>query len=155
MTHFHTTLGTICLLPLLSSDTQASTAALGLSAELRVKHDRTFRYLIERLPSAKLSQAYATIQTTLNDLTTYVNEWLKYQYLWDIETSAVIARVGDNLETWQQLLIEIRVRLPSVEFKLYSHLHFFSRRLVPRLTLQRSAKRSVLWLWITQQLRQR
>lgn len=52
----------------------------------------------------------------LND---YVNDWLKYQYLWDIEVSSVLSKVGGDLEAWQQLLAEIRVclyQLPSDTF---------------------------------------
>lgn len=38
----------------------------------------------------------------------YVNKWLEFQALWDLESEYVYNRLGDSLNDWQQLLSEIR-----------------------------------------------
>lgn len=66
---------------------------------------------MERISKEKLAKAYTSIATMISCLDEYVNDWLKYQYLWDIEVSSVLSKVGEDLEAWQQLLAEIRVCL--------------------------------------------
>ncbi|OEH78569.1 dynein heavy chain related [Cyclospora cayetanensis] len=39
---------------------------------------------------------------------TYVSNWLHYQVLWDVDVSEVLGQLGDDIETWQQLLNEIK-----------------------------------------------
>ena len=38
----------------------------------------------------------------------YVSTWLHYQVLWDVDVSEVLGKLGDDIETWQQLLNEIK-----------------------------------------------
>lgn len=38
----------------------------------------------------------------------YVSNWLHYQVLWDVDVSEVLGKLGDDIETWQQLLNEIK-----------------------------------------------
>lgn len=38
----------------------------------------------------------------------YVNKWLEFQALWDLESEHVYNQLGDSLNNWQQLLLEIR-----------------------------------------------
>lgn len=38
----------------------------------------------------------------------YVDKWLEFQALWDLESEYVYNRLGDSLKEWQQLLLEIR-----------------------------------------------
>ena len=38
----------------------------------------------------------------------YVDKWLQFQSLWDLEAEYVYSQLGDQLSSWQQLLLEIR-----------------------------------------------
>lgn len=38
----------------------------------------------------------------------YVDKWLQFQALWDLEADAVYTRLGDSLKNWGNLLSEIR-----------------------------------------------
>lgn len=38
----------------------------------------------------------------------YVANWMHYQVLWDVDVSEVLGKLGDDIETWQQLLNEIK-----------------------------------------------
>lgn len=39
---------------------------------------------------------------------TYLSKWLQFQSLWDLEAESVYARLGESLQLWQQLLLDIR-----------------------------------------------
>ena len=38
----------------------------------------------------------------------YVSKWLQYQSLWDLESDFVYTKLGDDLNRWQQLVLEIK-----------------------------------------------
>lgn len=44
----------------------------------------------------------------MQEVREYVDKWLSFQSLWDLEADAVYARLGDSLETWGLLLLDIR-----------------------------------------------
>ena len=58
-------------------------------------------------PSA-LQKPFEMVEVRANELTDYVQKWLEFQALWDLEADYVYNRLGDNLVDWQQLLHEIR-----------------------------------------------
>jgi len=63
------------------------------------------------LPSACapiLSEAYAAIEKKLSTVQAYVDEWLRFQSLWDLQSEQVYDVLGDDLSKWLQLLQEIR-----------------------------------------------
>ncbi|KAJ3099515.1 hypothetical protein HDU96_010687, partial [Phlyctochytrium bullatum] len=51
---------------------------------------------------------YDAIENTLSNVISYVKVWLQYQNLWDLEGEYVYSRLGDNLASWQQLVLEIK-----------------------------------------------
>ncbi|KAF8477357.1 dynein heavy chain, N-terminal region 1-domain-containing protein [Kalaharituber pfeilii] len=55
-----------------------------------------------------LSQAYAAIEEKLSNVRAYVDEWLRFQSLWDLQSEQVYDILGDDLAKWLQLLQEIR-----------------------------------------------
>ncbi|KAF8253571.1 hypothetical protein K440DRAFT_576363 [Wilcoxina mikolae CBS 423.85] len=55
-----------------------------------------------------LLDAYTAIETKIAVITTYVEEWLRFQSLWDLQSEQVYDALGDNLAKWLQLLQEIR-----------------------------------------------
>lgn len=56
----------------------------------------------------ELSTVYQTIEDRINDISGYVNKWLQFQSLWDLEPEHVYDVLGDDLAKWLQLLQEIR-----------------------------------------------
>eukprot|EP01114_Cavostelium_apophysatum_P023031 TRINITY_DN854_c0_g1_i2.p1 TRINITY_DN854_c0_g1~~TRINITY_DN854_c0_g1_i2.p1 ORF type:complete len:4577 (-),score=1545.65 TRINITY_DN854_c0_g1_i2:38-13768(-) len=107
ISQLHSWLGIICELPRI----QSSRYDEGLSHK-RDNSDqvqkRTFRDLVTKLPNGMLEKAYSTIETKLEEVQSYVNIWLQYQALWDMEANAVYSRLGSDLVKWQQLLGEIK-----------------------------------------------
>lgn len=63
---------------------------------------------LEKLTDGSLERPFSLIETKLGQITAYVDKWLQFQSLWDIESEYVYQRLGDSLSSWQQLLHEIR-----------------------------------------------
>ncbi|KAF2742258.1 cytoplasmic dynein-like protein 1 heavy chain 1 [Sporormia fimetaria CBS 119925] len=55
-----------------------------------------------------LMQVYAAVEDRLRGISSYVDEWLQFQSLWDLQQDEVINALGSNLSRWLQLLQEIR-----------------------------------------------
>ncbi|KAL8732460.1 MAG: hypothetical protein Q9166_002673 [cf. Caloplaca sp. 2 TL-2023] len=55
-----------------------------------------------------LSLVYQTIEDRLHEIVGYVDKWLQFQSLWDLQSEQVIDSLGDDLASWLQLLQEIR-----------------------------------------------
>lgn len=100
----HDWLGIITNLPRI----QSSRYDEGLSHRKDSSINRTFLELIPKLPKGMLEKAYGIIETKLEEVQKYVNVWLQYQALWDMEANTVYSKLGNNLVKWQQLLGEIK-----------------------------------------------
>ena len=50
--------------------------------------------------------AYETVEKHMGNLTSFVNQWLAYQTLWDTRVSDVASSVGEDIDQWQSLLHE-------------------------------------------------
>ncbi|KAL9029741.1 MAG: hypothetical protein Q9196_002047 [Gyalolechia fulgens] len=55
-----------------------------------------------------LSLAYRTIEDKHREVIEYVDRWLQFQSLWDLQSEHIIDSFGDDLASWLQLLQEIR-----------------------------------------------
>lgn len=55
-----------------------------------------------------LSRVYTAIETKLLDISRYVDKWLQFQSLWDLQSEQVYEILGEQLAKWLQLLQEIR-----------------------------------------------
>ncbi|XP_070577189.1 cytoplasmic dynein 1 heavy chain 1-like [Ptychodera flava] len=72
--------------------------------------ETTYRSLLTQLtdgPSA-LDDSYSAIAETINKVQEYIKVWLQYQSLWDMQPHNIYGRLGENLNNWMQLLVEIR-----------------------------------------------
>ena len=58
--------------------------------------------------SAPLVNAYAAIEDLLKDVQKYVNVWLQYQSLWDMESGNIYGRLEVDLAQWQKLLMDVK-----------------------------------------------
>ncbi|KAJ2355534.1 dynein heavy chain, partial [Coemansia sp. RSA 2618] len=68
----------------------------------------TYRDLLSRLPNNGVQEAYGAIMEMVEQASGYVQIWLQYQALWDLQTDYVLQFLGDDLGRWQAMLLEIR-----------------------------------------------
>ena len=71
--------------------------------------------------SAPLVNAYAAIEDLLKDVQKYVNVWLQYQSLWDMESGNIYGRLEVDLAQWQKLLMDVKYVLLLYAVVLYLH----------------------------------
>jgi len=55
-----------------------------------------------------LSDLYERIEAKLGEAENYVDEWLQFQSLWDLQLAQIQDDLGEELELWLQLILEIR-----------------------------------------------
>lgn len=55
-----------------------------------------------------LLQVYTAIEKKIDEISLYVNKWLQFQSLWDLQSEQVYEILGETLSDWLQLLQEIR-----------------------------------------------
>src|SRR5699024_1171678 len=56
----------------------------------------------------ELNQVYNAVEARLSEVSDYVDKWLQFQSLWDLQSEQVYDILGDDLSQWLQLLQEIR-----------------------------------------------
>ncbi|XHG04755.1 hypothetical protein AWENTII_008001 [Aspergillus wentii] len=56
----------------------------------------------------ELNQVYNAVEARLKEVSAYVDKWLQFQSLWDLQSDNVYDILGDDLSQWLQLLQEIR-----------------------------------------------
>lgn len=66
----------------------------------------TFDHLVGLVPSRIVADAYSVIEHHVNEASSFANQWLAYQTLWDTQVSDVAAAVGTDIDRWQALLLE-------------------------------------------------
>ncbi|KAI9606639.1 hypothetical protein H4Q26_006175 [Puccinia striiformis f. sp. tritici PST-130] len=102
---FHQWLGVICKLPRL----QSQRYDLGLKLRDEDTGEKTYLSLVNgEVHPETLSRPYALIEEKLGEISRYVNKWLQFQSLWDLEADYLYGRLGESLSAWQQTLSEIR-----------------------------------------------
>ncbi|KAK5078141.1 dynein heavy chain [Lithohypha guttulata] len=55
-----------------------------------------------------LEAAYGSVENKVEELSAYLEEWYRYQSLWDLQTNQLQEKLGDELDLWHQLIQEIR-----------------------------------------------
>ncbi|KAH8593491.1 cytoplasmic dynein-like protein 1 heavy chain 1 [Bisporella sp. PMI_857] len=55
-----------------------------------------------------LSRVYSSVEVKLVEINSYVDKWLQFQSLWDLQSEQVYEVLGEQLSKWLQLLQEIR-----------------------------------------------
>lgn len=70
----------------------------------------SFNSFDELLPLCieRVASAYDAIDFEVERVSAYVDEWLQFQSLWDLQIETVVAALGDDLKNWLQLLQELR-----------------------------------------------
>ncbi|CAG8591249.1 25222_t:CDS:2, partial [Racocetra persica] len=73
-----------------------------------VSRETTYSNLLAQIPDGSLEKAYEVIEAKLKEVAEYVNKWLQFQSLWDLEPNHIYDRLGDDLNKWKQILSEIK-----------------------------------------------
>ncbi|KAJ3273119.1 hypothetical protein HDV01_004758 [Terramyces sp. JEL0728] len=68
---------------------------------------KTFN-LVSKLDPKDLVKAFECIDSLYNDLSLYVDKWLQYQSLWDLEPQTVFDTLGDDLQKWYNTLLDVK-----------------------------------------------
>lgn len=55
-----------------------------------------------------LQNAYGVVEERISKISAYLEEWLRYQSLWDLQSEQVFETLGADLSQWHQLLLEVR-----------------------------------------------
>ncbi|RUP48413.1 dynein heavy chain [Jimgerdemannia flammicorona] len=100
----HDWLAIVCYL----NRVQSSRYEIGLKVRAVELHETTYASLLTHLNGKSLERAYHLIETKVGIVANYVNIWLQYQSLWDLESNHVFSILGDDLGKWQQILFEIK-----------------------------------------------
>eukprot|EP00945_MAST-04E_sp_MAST-4E-sp1_P001635 g1635.t1 len=64
--------------------------------------------LLQRVNKSLFHQVYEIIELSMASLREYVNVWLRYQALWDLHPEQVVEKMGDSIEKWHQVLVEMK-----------------------------------------------
>ena len=98
----HTYMGIVCTLPRLNS----GRFDVFESGKEGAKKVSTFYDLVNSVSSAVMSDAYSAVEHHMRDLSTFVNQWLGYQTLWDSQVGDVASAVDGDLGKWHDLIVE-------------------------------------------------
>ena len=102
MSDFHSWLGIACSLPVV----KASRYEMKVAAEASASDDR-FDFLPSRCVDA-LSTVYTVIEERFGEINRYLDKWLQFQSLWDLQSDNIVDLLEEDLSKWLQLLSEIR-----------------------------------------------
>ena len=71
---------------------------------------QTYRDLLTKLPGGQkvMEKAYEMVDTTIESVTSYVDEWLRYQALWDLQPDSLSNKFGEDIGRWMKLLTDIK-----------------------------------------------
>lgn len=109
----------------------------------------TFEEVAQHIASPMLEAAHSMIQKTLRTIEDYVTKWLQFQSLWDLRPDQVWETLGDNLDQWLQILVEIRKGRTtfdtSGQCKIFAHMSINYENAQGRVTAKYDAwQRDVL-----------
>ncbi len=103
LSQLHEWLGVACNLPIIISSRYEMKLDIGATSASKSR----FAHL-PGLCVGELSTVYQTVESKLREIAVYIDKWLQFQSLWDLEPDYVYEVLGADLAKWLQLLQEIR-----------------------------------------------
>lgn len=101
--HFGEWLGILCNLERIQS------SRYQISIDMQKAHlSETHFTTLPQYCADELSETFNVIGNRLGHISEYVDKWLQFQSLWDLQAVQVYDALGDDLSQWLQLLQEIR-----------------------------------------------
>lgn len=55
-----------------------------------------------------LDDAYTAVENKINQMNIYINQWLTYQSLWDLQPDILYEKLKDDVNKWMHTLVEIK-----------------------------------------------
>ncbi|KAL1257320.1 hypothetical protein QQF64_010564 [Cirrhinus molitorella] len=88
---------------------QSQRYQVGVHYELS-EEEKFYRNALTRMPDgpSALEEAYNAVKEIVSEVEQYVKVWLQYQCLWDMQPENIYNRLGEDLNKWQALLVQIR-----------------------------------------------
>ena len=103
VTQLHAWIGIVCNVQRVKSSRYELKIGLNGSSEAETRFTD-----LPGLCAAKLTEVYNAIESKLQEIGAYVDKWLQFQSLWDLQSDQVYDTLGEKLARWLQLLQEIR-----------------------------------------------
>ena len=69
---------------------------------------QSFAYLVQKMNQQLLAETYNLIDIKFLEADQYVNTWLSYQALWELNLGTITDQLDDDLNQWKNLLNEIK-----------------------------------------------
>ncbi|KAJ3451774.1 dynein heavy chain [Anaeramoeba flamelloides] len=99
----HDTMGVVCERQRLDS-----TRYTIMSPQSNDKINSTYNSIISKIPRGLLKESYNWIEKLIKQVKEYVTVWFQYQSLWDIKPDMIEKKIGNDLQKWQALLLEVK-----------------------------------------------
>lgn len=99
--HLHDWLGIVCNLRKIKA------ARYQMSLNTTVADEPRFTDLPSECADM-LHSVYVSVENRLQEISTYVDKWLQFQSLWDLQSEQVYDMLGDHLPRWLECLQDIR-----------------------------------------------
>lgn len=76
-----------------------------------------YRDLLNKIPDAQnvLDASYKAIESKIKQMRDYLQQWLTYQSLWDLQPDQLYAKLGDDINRWINTLVEIQKSRPTFD----------------------------------------
>ncbi|OLL22334.1 Dynein heavy chain, cytoplasmic [Neolecta irregularis DAH-3] len=88
---------------------QASRYEISVNLNTSVQQGpQKFDTLIPDVTQSHLFRSYTAIENRLREASLYIDKWLQFQSLWDLQAEQVYNVLDENLSRWLQILLEIR-----------------------------------------------
>ena len=68
----------------------------------------TYRAVVAQVEPALLQASLSAIEGQVAASAAYVDSWLQYQALWDLDLDAIVAEMGTDLALWERLLVDMK-----------------------------------------------
>lgn len=104
LAQFQNALGVVCNL----NRIRASRYEISLQVDEATAEETTYIGLLTSSDKLELQRPLQLIETKVQSVGAYVDKWLQFQSLWDLEADYVYSRLGDSLSNWDLLLSGIR-----------------------------------------------
>ena len=98
---FHAWLSLLLELPRIRLDALTPMSASASSTS-------TYRAVISQVEPALFQSCLTAIESQLSAASLYVDSWLQYQALWDLDIDSIVSELGTDLQLWERLLIDMK-----------------------------------------------
>jgi len=121
--HLHMVLSVIVDLPRLRTSSltvsEVSGVKGGVGADDKSRgvgsDESNYRSVLSRLPTGVLQACLLAIESKMSLASSYVQSWMSYQALYDMDMESVVAELGTSLPKWEALLIDMKAARASFD----------------------------------------